>query len=230
MLLLYQLQALDSEIDHVRHQLAEIKTRLGESPELLAARTGFEAATGQFRQSQTALRNLELEVKGLEQKIAGQEQLLYSGKGVSAKEAANLQEEVASLKRWLKEREERMLEAMVEVETGEEALKAAETTAASVEAAWNAGQKVLLKTQTALKRKLLELAQRRPTMAEPITPADLSNYDRLRAKKAGRAVAAVKDGVCQGCGMTPSPSRLRQARAEDDLIYCGGCGRILYVS
>ena len=229
MLLLYQLQSLDSEIDHVRQQLAEIKAKLGESAALIQARTEYEAAKTTSRQAQTALRNLELEVKGLEEKIAGQEKLLYSGKVLSAKEAANLQEEVASLKRRLKEREERMLETMVEVETAENSLKSTQAAEADVESGWAVGQKKLQQSQLSLKRKLLDLAQRRPTIAEQISPADLSNYDKLRVKKAGRAVAAVKNGVCQGCGMTPSSSRIQQARAEDELIYCGGCGRILYV-
>ena len=34
---------------------------------------------------------------------------------------------------------------------------------------------------------------------------------------------------CQGCGLGASNRKVQQARAGAELIYCGTCGRILYV-
>ena len=93
---LYQLQSLDSEITQINRQLADIAAKLGESEELQQARSETEAAQTMVRGAQTRTQDLDLELKSLTGKITNQEKLLYSGKVLNAKEAANLQEEVAN--------------------------------------------------------------------------------------------------------------------------------------
>ena len=226
---LYQLQTLDSEIDQIRHQLKEIAAQLGESDALQQAKTNRQTAETTLRQAQTKMQDLDLELKGLSDKISSQEKLLYSGRVLSPKEAANLQDEVAALKRWQSDREEHLLEAMVEVEDAEESVDIAVTNLADIEADWQGSQGDLLQNQTELKGKLADRKGRRPAMAAAIDKQTLATYERMRTQKAGRAVVAVKGGVCQGCGVTPSNNKLRQARAGTELMTCGACGRILYV-
>jgi len=226
---LYQLQLLDSEIDHVKHQLAEVAAQLGESEALKQAKTNHDATQKQHRQAQAKMQDLDLEVKGLAAKIANQEKLLYSGRVLNAKEAANLQEEVAALKRWHSEQEERLLEAMVAAEEAQAAFTTAQAQLSTTETGWRAKQEQLTQKQQELTTQLANLKKRRPDLAIKVDLADLEIYDKLRAKKGGRAVAAVKNEVCQGCGMTPSSNKVRQARTGIDLMYCSVCGRILYV-
>jgi predicted nucleic acid-binding Zn-ribbon protein len=226
---LYQLQNLDLEIQQTHQQLAQIAAMLGESEALQQARKAHEAATAVLRQAQTKARDLDLELKSLNSKIAGQEKLLYSGKVLSAKEASNLQEEVASLKRWQTDREDHLLDAMVEQEEAEAGMQAAREKRAAVEVAWQNDQHELLASQKELNHKLVELQQRRPAMVAQVGPDLLEPYDRMRLKKGGRAVAPVKDGACQGCGVTVSANKARLARSKGELVYCGTCGRILYV-
>lgn len=226
---LYQLQSLDSEIDQANQQLAEIVAKLGESETLKDARAGVEVATKDLRQAQTTMQDLDLEVKSLAEKITSEEKKLYSGTVLNAKEAANLQDEVASLKRRHIEREEHLLEAMLVVEESELALDNGQTELARIEAEWVTGQDHLKQKQSALKSKLEELMERRPTVADAVDKDALREYENLRPKKAGRAIVGVKNSVCQGCGMTLSNSRVQRARAGTELTYCSTCGRILYV-
>lgn len=228
-LLLYQLQTVDSEIDQTNQQMAEIAAQLGESEALQQARARYEAAQLRLRKAQAKMQDLDLEVKSLSDKITKQEKLLYSGKVLSAKEAANLQDEVSSLKRWRDDREEKLLEAMVEVEEVEAELEETQANLTATEANWSGGQAELKQTQAQLAENLANLKERRPAVAEKISPGDLQIYEQLRQQKAGRAVAAVKNGVCQGCGISPSNNKIRQARAGTELMYCSACGRILYV-
>ncbi len=226
---LYQLQSLDSELDKIDRELAEIAAKLGESDALKTTRHAVENAGKELRKAQTTMQDLDLEVKGLTSKIQNQEKKLYSGTVISAKEAANLQDEVASLKRWLGQREESLLEAMLSVEEAEEILKQAQTELSDLESAWGIEQKELTQIQSVLEAKRSDLVARRPTVIGGISASELSHYDKLRTKKGGRAVAAVKNSVCQGCGMTPSNNKIQRARAGTELAYCGACGRILYV-
>lgn len=226
---LYQLQSLDSQIDQANKELADIAAKLGESNALKKARSETEAAEEQLRKAQTVVQDLDLEVKGLANKIATEEKKLYSGKVLNAKEAANLQDEVASLRRRHGEREERLLEAMLEAEEAEALVNQKQTELARVEAEWKADQEELKHKQKSLNSTLAELQERRPSMTGGINADDLAQYEKLRAKKAGRGIVAVKNGVCQGCGMTLSNNRVQKARAGAQLVYCSTCGRILYV-
>jgi hypothetical protein len=227
---LYQLQSLDSDIDKTKQALAEVAARLGESDALKEARSLAETAKTELRQTRTVMQDLDLEVKSLASKIEVEEKKLYSGKVLNAKEAANLQDEVTFLKRRYEAREERLLETMMAVEEAEETQAKAQAHLASIEATWETDQARLRQQQDALNTTLSELQARRPTLAALINPADLSDYETLRPKKGGRAVVAVKDGVCQGCGMMASNSQLQRARSSAELTYCTACGRIFYIA
>jgi predicted nucleic acid-binding Zn-ribbon protein len=227
---LYQLQLLDSEVDKTNQQLAEIASRLGESEALKQAKAQAEAAEKQLRHAQTTMQNLNLEVQSLTQKIAQQEKTLYQGKALSPKEATNLQDEIASLKRRQGQREELLLEAMVGTEEAEQQLEQMRTQLAAIQTEWQSDQARLVEQQAVLKNKLNEFKQQRPVMVKVINADDLDEYEELRPRKAGRAVAVVKDGICLGCGVAASSSRIQHARAGTELIYCGTCGRILYVA
>lgn len=226
---LYQLQTLDSEIDAVEQRLVEIAALLGETEAMKQAKTTVAEAEQGLRQAQTAMQDLDLELKSLNAKIAGEEKKLYSGKISSAKEAANLQDEVTSLKRRRTDREDHLLEAMVAVEEAEQMVDQATTELSTIEADWTASQGILLAEQEALNQKLAELKNRRPMLTNAVSDNELAVYERLRPKKAGRAVAAVKSGVCQGCRIAISSSQVQRARSGLELAYCPACGRILYV-
>jgi predicted nucleic acid-binding Zn-ribbon protein len=226
---LYQLQLLDSKIDKAKRELAQINAQLGENEALTKARAGLEAANEQFQAIQKTMRNLESEVKTLGDKISSQEKLLYSGKALSAKEAANLQDEVASLKRWHGSREELLLETMVEAEEKEEHLTEAKTTFATVEATWQAEQGDLLQRRTALEAEIATWQAQRSNLVQPIEAGNLAEYEKLRQKKGGVAVAVVKDNICQSCGIMVSNSKVQRARTGPEFMYCGTCGRILHI-
>jgi predicted nucleic acid-binding Zn-ribbon protein len=226
---LYQLQLLDSELDQANHQLAQVTAALGESEALQQARAAVDAAKKELLAARTILKDLDLEVTGLATKISQQEKLLYGGQKMSPKEAANLQDEVASLKRWQEKREEVLLEAMVAAEEAEAALEQAAANLSTTQTQWSAGQEDLSRQKAVLAEQVAELTARRPALVERTDPADLNEYDRLRKKRAGRAVAAVKNGTCQGCGVGASQRKVQEARAGAVLVYCGTCGRILYV-
>lgn len=226
---LYQLQALDSEIDKIRQQLAEVKARLGESDALKETREAMRQAETTLRKAQSTMQDLDLEVKSLADKIASQEKRLYSGKVLNAKEATNLQDEVAALKRRYGEREEHLLEVMLAVEENQETLQQRQAAFSTTEVAWSADQARLQEIQATLDQQLAQFLERRPTMTVSIPSEVLREYDGLRAKKGGRAVVMVKGGECQGCGISMSNSRVQRARTDEALTFCSTCGRILYV-
>ncbi len=226
---LYELQQVDTEIENVSRRLEEIAASLGESAELKQSRKMVTDAEAHLAQCRAQMQDLDLEVSGLSQKIEANERRLYSGRVTNPKELANLQEEVASLKRWREKKEEDLLEAMVATEEAEAGLSDAQAILAQVSETWRTSQSDLADEQARLQTRLEELAEQRASLVAAIGPEDVATYERLRQRKAGRAVAAVKDGICQGCRMSPPTSQVHHARSGKELVFCNNCGRILHV-
>jgi predicted nucleic acid-binding Zn-ribbon protein len=226
---LYQLQQVETEAEGVSRRLKEIDATLGESAELRRARKMVVDTEKGLAQNRAAMQDLDLEVTGLNQKIEANEQRLYSGRVTNPKELANLQDELASLKRWREKKEEDLLEAMVDTEESEAALVDAQAILGQVTETWRAAQGDLGEEQARLHDLLKEQGEQRETLISEIGEEDVTTYQRLRGRKAGRAVAAVKNGICQGCRMSPPSSQVQHARSGKELVFCNNCGRILHV-
>ncbi len=226
---LYELQRVDLEIEGASRRLKEIAASLIESDELKRARKMVADAQARLAKRRARMQDLDLEVSSLSHKIETDEQRLYSGRVTNPKELASLQDEVASLQRWREKKEEELLEMMVATEEGEAALADAQAILTQVSETWRAEQGSLADEQTQLQARLGELAEQRESRVAAIGPEDVSIYERLRRRKAGRAVALVKDGLCQGCRMSPPTSQVQHARSGNELVFCNNCGRILHV-
>jgi predicted nucleic acid-binding Zn-ribbon protein len=226
---LYELQQVDLELDSVSRRLKEIAATLGVSAELKRARNMVREAEAHVTQCRTAMQDLDLEVNGLSQKIETNEKRLYSGRVTNPKELASLEEELASLKRWRGKREEDLLEAMVATEEAEASLADAQAILTQVSDSWRAEQGDLADEQTDLQARLEELRRRREALVTAIGSEEVTIYERLRRQKGGRAVAGVKDGICEGCRMNPPSSQVQHARSASELVFCNNCGRILHV-
>ena len=226
---LYQLQQTDLEIESVSRRLKEIAATMGESNELKRARKMVADAEAHLAECRAQMQNLDLEVNGLSQKIDTNEGRLYSGRVVNPKELASLQDELASLKRWREKKEEDLLEAMVAAEEAEAASADAHAILNQVNETWRAEQGDLADEQIDLQTHFEELREKRESLIAAIGPEEVTTYERLRQRKAGRAVAAVKDGICQGCRMNPPSSQVQHARSGTELVFCNNCGRILHV-
>jgi predicted nucleic acid-binding Zn-ribbon protein len=227
---LYELQQVDLEIESASRRLKEIAASLVESNELKQARKMVVEAQARLTKRRARMKDLELEVSSLSHKIETDEQRLYSGRVTNPKELASLQDEVASLQRWRDKKEDDLLEVMVAAEEGEAALADAQAILTQISETWRAEQGDLADEQAKLQARLGELSEQRESLVAAIGPEDMAIYERLRQRKAGRAVALVKDGICQGCRMNPPTSQVQHARSGTELVFCNNCGRILHVA
>ena len=81
-----------------------------------------------------------------------------------------------------------------------------------------------------LKAELASLEARRAETAGSLPPATRTRYEKLRAGRAGRAVAAIVNGACGGCHRGLPPAGLQEARRREKLLVCDGCGRLLMLA
>ena len=223
---LHALQLTDNEIGQLNGRYSEVKSLLGETGELLSARSRLQDAERALSQWRGRQRDQDLALQSLERKKKSSEQKLYGGKIRNPKELSDLQEEIASLDRRKGGIEDKLLETMLLIEEGEAEEHSAGTSLGAIEARWKADQQGLQAERAALEKRLAELNASREEQVVTIPAADLRSYEHLRPRKRGVAVAVLIGAECQGCMTSVSAARVKEARG-DTLAFCGTCGRIL---
>lgn len=225
---LYQLQEIDLEIESAERTLKQKVSQLGETEALTEARARLTAGQKQRDELKHRQQAVEWDIDDLTSKIKGLEEQLYSGRIKNPKELTNLQHEVEMLKAKRDHLETNALETMDQVEKTEGSVAAAGEALRELETEWQEQQQQLAVEIEALKSKLSELNSQRQQLGAEIKPGALELYEKLRRQK-GQAVARVEQGICRGCRISLPSSDLQRARSGD-LVPCGSCGRILFLS
>ncbi len=86
----------------------------------------------------------------------------------------------------------------------------------------------LLTREENLKKELAGLEANREQLAQVVDEAGRSRYDRLLKTKGTNVVVGVTHGVCGGCHMKLPTQVIVSCKAEEDIVTCINCGRILY--
>ena len=224
---LWKLQEIDSALDARRASLEDAEARRGESDDLIAARARDEELRAALHRAQAAQKDIEIEADDLKTKIAPQETKLYSGAIKNPKELADLQADIAQLKRHLSAVEDRDLEALTAVEAAEAEARASAAELAALESAWQEEQGELTVRVAKLGEEIDAYELQRNELAADIGPALLLTYDRLRLAHQGRGAARLDRNLCLGCRISLPVSTVNRARAGSTLVQCPNCERIL---
>jgi uncharacterized protein len=79
-----------------------------------------------------------------------------------------------------------------------------------------------------LKKELAELQRGREELAAAVDETARARYERLSRSKGENVVAGVHHGVCGGCHMKLPAQILVMCQAQQEIVACTNCGRILY--
>jgi predicted nucleic acid-binding Zn-ribbon protein len=227
---LLALQEIDTTID----RLTARKEVLESGGELAAARDEADAAERDLGELRLQLdvvgrdgSKLEHEIDSLSQKASAEDKRLYDGSIVNAKELESIQHEIENLKRRRSDREDEMLGLMEVREELErraaEAQATSDTLRDRVESVGGAALEELTSIQAELEAKV----SRRQVVISEIEPDVLELYEDLRKQKKGIGVAALVDGVCQGCHEQLSAMELDKLKRVEGVKRCEHCRRIL---
>ncbi len=225
---LYRLQQVDSRWDQRTQRLAEIKETLGETSDLLSAREAVAETRASLQELKRQVRALELEVASVAEKFKGNQERLYGGKVRNPKELTSLQEEAGALRRRRSELEDQELELMIEIEGQEAELAERQARLGQIEGNWRNDQSGMLAEKDRLEMEIAELEEERADLREPIRPADLAEYDDLRAAYGGIAVVLLRKGICQTCGVDVPTGVVNAVSRGEGRHYCPVCARLLY--
>jgi len=227
---LLEVQALDTRLAQIAHQrtthplhetLAEARRRLEDvDSALVTSRT----ALGDLRRELT---KAEADVEQVRSRAARNQQRLDSG-AVGAKDAQALVSELESLARRQAELEEVELEVMERLEAHEQAV--AELTSAREQQSAEVDRLTaeLADATAELDRQAAQTQEQRAAKAEGLDAGLVQTYERLRSQL-GQGVAALRGRRCEGCRLELNTTDLNRiaAAAEDEVVRCEECGRIL---
>ena len=214
---LYRLQQIDDEIRAKKQRLREVLNAQKQNGELVAARASKEKSDSRLQKARSRQKDLELELGSVSDKARRTEERLYSGKVQNTKELRDLQEGVASLGRRRSVLEDEILDVMMVVEEAEAENEEVSAELAEIEAEWEQTVAGLQEEQNELAVRVNQLLEQRQ-----------EQVGKIEQRRRGIAVAAVKDGLCEVCGVRISANKVQAARMGE-VVDCGSCGRILVV-
>ena len=227
---LYDLLAIDEDIERHRRTLASIESSLNDNSRLLQARQAVEEARGALGRQETERRDLELVVASSQDKAAQVERRLYGGTVRNPRELGDLQAELNILRGHQRGQEEELLLLLEALEETQRSLGELESALEEVEAERQREQGRLLEERAHLHHDLALLEDRRQGLSSLVRPGHLEVYNALRSTRQGVAVVKVERGMCQGCRITLPTRVVQMARTSQTPVQCPSCNRILYVS
>ena len=227
-LTLYRIQQIDSRLDQIQSRLQSIQSALAESAEVKAAREKIEQTQAGLQQIEHSLKQAEFDAQAQRIKLDQAEASLYGGSIKNPKELKDLEKDVTSLKKRLRELEDIELDIMLNIESTREDLQKAQNTFNSLQGQIVMQNATLLTEQDTLQKERETVRARRLAAVSGVDGPSLTLYESLREKRSGIAVAAVSDNECEVCGASMTPGHAQSVRTSSQLVHCPMCGRILY--
>jgi predicted nucleic acid-binding Zn-ribbon protein len=221
------LQDRDRKIRRIKSELAHIEPqRQTMKAKAASASTNLENAKTKVKELESQRKELELEVESKKQMISKYaNQQLQTRKNEEYRALAN---EIQTCKEAIFKIEDQEIALM---EQGEAAQKeVVRSTQASSEARRLADDQItqLGVREENLKKELAELETNREELATAVDDSARGRYERLVKNKGENVVVGVQHGVCGGCHMKLPPQLLVSCQAQQELVTCSNCGRILY--
>ena len=211
-----------SELEHIEPERQVLKTKAN------GAQASLDAAKLKVKELESKRKDLDLEVqakKTLIEKYANQQ--LQTRKN---EEYRALAHEIEGCKQAITKTEDQEIELMEQGETAQKGVVRATQLAAEAKKLMDDQVGQLGTREENLKKELAQLTANREELAAAVDETARGRYERLMKSKGGNVVVGVQHGVCGGCHMKLPTQTIVTCQAQNELVTCNNCGRILYYS
>jgi hypothetical protein len=214
--------------------LQELKARIEKFPEiskaldnkLRDANAQLTAAQEKAKNNQATRKKLEGEVGTLEAKISRYREQMLAVK--TNEEYKALQKEIEHTQAAITKIEDHILSLMMEAETSQQEIRAAEARLKEDQQRVSEERKILEAEHQRDLSASESYANERREIEKEISGDLASRYERVRRFRGGVALSAAKDYVCEVCKVRIRPQVFQEIRKNDQIIACDACQRILY--
>src|SRR5882757_50238 len=223
---LLKLQDADKEIRRLREEIAELPKRVEAIEQKLAGtKAQLEMAQASVKADEAARRKHETSIQDLRGRISK-----YRDQSLEVKtndQYKALLHEIQFAEREIRLNEDRILEVMVNAETRDREVKAAEAELKAETAEIEKEKEEARKITAADQAKLSEWNAKRDGLRQGIADDLLRHYERVM-KFRGSGLAEVRDHKCMGCQVMLRPQTYNEVRNGEQLVVCDSCQRILH--
>ena len=221
------LQDRDRKLLKVREQLTHIPAERSQlQAKLSVANESLEAARLRVKQIETDRKKLELDVeskKGQIEKYSIQQ--FQTKKNEEYRALAN---EIDVCKKAIVQLDDQQLDLMEQAEAAQREVSRLNQITAEAKRTTEGMLSELATREQALKKELADLEANRSDLANAVDESVRSKYERLLKNKGSTVVVGIQHGVCGGCHMTLSRQTVVSCCADQEIVTCINCGRILY--
>jgi len=207
-----EIAELPKRVTAIEHKLADTKLQLEKAQAAVksdeAGRRKYETAITDLRAKISKYRDQSLAVKTNEQYKALLQEIQFAEKGIA-------------------ENEDKILELMVNADTRDKEVKAAQVEL-KAETAEIEKEKEEARQRTAEDQKqLTEWRAKRDQMRAGVNEDLLRHYERV-SKFRGSGISEVSDHKCMACQVMLRPQTYNEVRTGQQTVVCDSCQRILY--
>lgn len=221
------LQDRDRRIRRVQGELARME------PERQMFKAKAAGAQAELERAKTRVKQLESSRKDLELEVEAKKTLIarYANQQLQTRkneEYRALAHEIETCKEAIFNIENQEIDLMEQAETAQKEVARATQDLNSARSLVEEQIAQLNAREQNLRKELSELETNREELASAVDEGARARYERLVRSKGENVVVGVNHGVCGGCHMRLPPQLLVTCRAENELVTCSNCGRILY--
>lgn len=229
---LLAVQEHDTSVDQLRHRREHLPSR-AELDGVMAELAGVEASASELEEERHTLgrdqQRLEDEITSLNERANHHDKTLYSGTIGNPRELQSLQDEIASLKRRISQLEDQELEVMEQIEPLDAQLAGIAASRSTLDERGTSLRAQIAEEEVAIDDELEQVRKERDVLVSGVDPDVLSEYDDLRKRSGGIAIARLVGGSCGGCHLSLSAveiDRIKKLPPEAP-AHCEECGRLL---
>lgn len=229
---LLAVQEHDTAADQIAHRKttlparAELEQVMDRIVEVEKEVVGVEARRHDLVRAQ---QRLEDEITSLTDKAAAHDKTLYSGTIANPRELQALQDEIAALRRRIGQLEDQDIELMEQIEPLDADLARLTAEQQDLDGRGTTLRRSIAEDEVLLDDELAAVQAERDLIASAVEPDLLVEYDKLRPRAGGIAIARLVGGSCGGCHLSLSAMEVDRIKhlPPDEPAYCEECGRLL---
>ena len=229
---LLAVQEHDTAVDQIEHRKRSLPARkeldavTAEAGTFEARAAALEAQKHELVRSQ---QRLEDEIATLTAKAKEHDTTLYGGTIANPRELQSLQDEIAALKRRIGQLEDQELELMEQIEPLDADLARLQQERDALDERGRALLASIAEDEVQLDAELAGVRAERAQVAGQVEPELLAEYETMRPRLGGIAIARLVGGSCGGCHLGLSAveiDRIKKLPPEEP-ARCEECGRLL---
>jgi uncharacterized protein len=221
------LQDRDRKLSKLKDELAHIPLeRQQHQAKMSSVQAQLDAAKTRINHLESDRKKLELEVEEKKEHIERYSLQQYQTK--RNEEYRALAHEIQTCKDEIVKLENQELDLMEQAELTQAELAKVTQLSAENKRVADARLSDLAAREANLQQDLAGLEADREALAAAVDEGARHRYERLFRQKGQNVVVGIEHGVCGGCHMQLSRQIVVDCRAEQDLVSCPNCGRLLY--